>query len=64
MEELQRLTAEVEKLTLMMRETGRDTAELQALAEQFKARMDTIYKDTLHVLVTALEQYIEEPEKL
>jgi len=58
MEELQRVSEQLDLIIASLDETEQETRELQKLADDFKIRMATVHEDTLSVLVTALEEYI------
>jgi len=57
-EELQRVSEQLDLIIASLDETEQETRELQKLADDFKIRMATVHEDTLSVLVTALEEYI------
>lgn len=59
-EELQRVSEQLDLIIASLDETEQETRELQKLADDFKIRMATVHEDTLSVLVTALEEYIGE----
>ncbi|MBF9016653.1 MULTISPECIES: hypothetical protein [unclassified Oceanispirochaeta] len=58
MEELQRVSEQLDLIIASLDETEQETRKLQKLADEFKIRMATVHEDTLSVLVTALEEYI------
>jgi Skp family chaperone for outer membrane proteins len=60
MEELQRVSEQVDLIIASLDKTEQETNELQELADEFKIRMATVHEDTLSVLVTALEEYIDD----
>ncbi|MDC7235204.1 MAG: hypothetical protein PQJ58_18365 [Spirochaetales bacterium] len=58
MEELQRVSEQLDLIIASLDQTEQETKELQLLADEFKIRMATVHEDTLSVLVTALEEFI------
>lgn len=58
MEELQKVSKQLDLIIASLDETEQETKELQKMADEFKIRMATVHEDTLSVLVTALEEYI------
>lgn len=58
-EELQQVSEQLDLIIASLDKTEQETDELKKLAEEFKIRMATVHEDTLTVLVSALEEYID-----
>lgn len=64
LEELQRVSEQLDLIIASLDKTKQETNELQELADEFKIRMATVHEDTLSVLVTALKEYIDDSSEM